>query len=60
MDDLVVTIVPGAERRGWCDRCLTGAVIAFDVYAFSGDTLDAHQVGTVAGCTRCDPDMFDD
>ncbi len=59
MDDLVVTIDPGAERQIWCGRCLTSAAVTFDVYAFSGDSLDAHQVGTFSGCTRCDPHLFD-
>lgn len=59
MHEVVVRIVPGAEHQAWCDRCLTSAAIAFDVYAFTGDSLDAHRVGSIAGCTRCDPDKFD-
>lgn len=58
--NLIVTLVAGTERREWCDRRLTSAALTVDVYAFTGDSLDAHQVGTIAGCTRCDPDMFDD
>ncbi len=58
--DLVVRISTGSERQEWCDRCLTSAAISVDLYAFTGDSLDAHQVGTFAGCTRCDPDKFAD
>lgn len=58
MADLVVKIFTGVERQVWCDRCLTSAALTFDLYAFTGDSLDAHRVGTIAGCTRCDPDTF--
>ncbi len=60
MDDLIVRIFAGTEQQPWCDRCLTSAAVTVDLYAFTGDSLDAHNVGTIAGCTRCDPDMFDD
>ncbi len=59
MTDLVVRIFAGTEHPTWCDRCLTSAAITVDLYAMSGDTLAAYHVGTIAGCTRCDPNMFD-
>jgi hypothetical protein len=59
MADLIVKIFTGVERRNWCDRCLTSAALTVDLYAMSGDTLDAYQVGTIAGCTRCDPHVFE-
>lgn len=60
MADLVVTIISGAERRDWCDRCLTSAALRFDLYAFAGDSMDGHPVATFGGCTNCDPDLFED
>ncbi len=62
--DYLVTLVQGAERRRWCDRCNTSAILEWDVYAFSEgvDTVDTvgGPVATIGGCTRCDPDKFAD
>ncbi len=59
MADLLVRIFVGAARQVWCDRCLTSAALTVDIYAMSSGSLDAYPVGTISGCTRCDPDMFD-
>ncbi len=55
--DYLVTLVQGAERRRWCDRCNTSAIVEVDVYACSRHTVDiGGPVATIGGCTRCDPD----
>ncbi len=57
--DYLVTLIEGAERRRWCDRCLTSAIVEVDLYAFSqGIASIGEPVATVGGCTRCDPEKF--
>jgi hypothetical protein len=50
-----IEMATGLPRREWCDRCLTSAVLAVDLYVLSRAGVGP-PVGTVRLCTRCDPD----
>jgi hypothetical protein len=55
----IVNVVATEPQRGWCDRCLTSAVLTFDVVAVDSTSgLPGVVLGTVSGCTRCDPRVF--
>lgn len=61
MADYIVSVAVGTERRGWCDRCNTSAVLEWDVWAFAPVGTDPPlNVGTVGGCTTCEPEIFED
>lgn len=51
-----VHVATGEPRREWCDRCLTTARLVVDLYDLRSN--GPHRIGTFAGCTRCDPHLF--
>lgn len=52
--ELVIHVVAGTARTLWCDTCQTSEGYEADVFALVASGLQ--QLGTIAGCGRCDLD----
>lgn len=58
---VVVRIVPGKVRTGWCEPCSTSSRFEVDLYGWN-DSLgsSAEPLASVTGCLTCDPSLVDD
>lgn len=59
--EVVVQVTAGQPERGWCDRCLTNALLVFPVFVTSAVVAGKeYPCGTLRLCARCDVEEVDE
>ncbi|GAA2636877.1 hypothetical protein GCM10010399_82500 [Dactylosporangium fulvum] len=52
----IVDCAAGTPRPDWCDRCQTSAALLVELHVLTAEGVST--LGTVRGCSRCDPHLF--